>query len=67
VDGVFIDLEASFVDGDVVVGPAECDQVVRVGHSYRHPRVDVVDFNPVGAVAPVDSTVSSGPPLEAIR
>jgi hypothetical protein len=58
---VFVDLEALFVDGDVVVEPAENDQVVGVGPSFWEPVADVVDFDPVGGVAPVDFAVSSGP------
>jgi hypothetical protein len=58
---VFVDLESLFVDGDVVVEPAENNQVVRVGPPFWEPVVDVVDFYPVCGVAPVDFAVSSGP------
>ena len=58
---VFVDLEALFVDGDVVVEPAENHQVVRVCSPFGEPVADVVDFDPVCGVAPVDFAVSSGP------
>ena len=58
---VFVDLEALFVDGDVVVEPAENDQVVGVGSTFGEPVAYVVDFDPVCRVAPVDFAVSSGP------
>jgi hypothetical protein len=57
---VFVDLEALFVDGDVVVEPAECDQILWVGFSSLGPWGAVVDFDPVGGVAPVDLAVSRG-------
>jgi hypothetical protein len=57
---VFVGLEALFVDGDVVVEPAESDQVVWVGSSSLGPGDPVVDFDPVGRIAPVDFAVSSG-------
>ena len=59
--GVFVELEASFVDDDLMVEPAECDQILWVGPSALGPGGAVVDFDPVGGVASVDFTMPSGP------
>ena len=58
--GVFVELEALFVDDDVVVEPTQSDQVFGVGSSASGPGDLVVDFDPVGGVASVDRTVPSG-------
>jgi hypothetical protein len=54
------DLEASFVDDDLMVEPAEDDQVVLVGASHLHPGGFVVDLEPVSASAPVGGTPEPG-------
>jgi hypothetical protein len=51
---VFVELEASFVDDDLMVEPAECNQFFGVGFSALGPGGFVVDFDPVGGVASVD-------------
>jgi hypothetical protein len=58
--GVFVELEALFVDDDLMVEPAECDQVFGIGFSALGPGGFVVDFDPIGGVASIDRTVSSG-------
>jgi hypothetical protein len=57
---VFVELEASFVDDDLMVEPTERDQFFGVSSSALGPGGFVVDFDPVGGVASVDRAVSSG-------
>jgi hypothetical protein len=63
--GVVVEGVAVLVDDDVVVVPAEGDQIVRVGGSALAPGGDVVDLEPVSAVtavggAPVVVAVDDG-------
>jgi hypothetical protein len=44
------------VDGDLMVVPAEGDQVLRFGRSTPAPRDHVVDLEPVPTVTAVDDT-----------
>ena len=55
--GVAVEGVAVLVDDDVVVVPAEGDQIVRVGGSALAPGGDVVDLEPVSAVAGVGSAL----------
>ena len=52
--GMPIGLEPMLVDGDVMVIPADGDQVLRVGSPTSTPGDDVVHLEPVPAVATVD-------------
>jgi hypothetical protein len=54
--GVFVELEALFVDDDLMVEPAERNQVFGIGFSALGPGGFVVDFDPVTAVTPVSPT-----------
>jgi hypothetical protein len=61
-----IGLEPVLVDGDVMVVPAEGDQVVGIGGPTPAPGDHVVDLEPVPTVAtvydtPVSITVEDGP------
>jgi hypothetical protein len=58
--GVFVELEALFVDDDLMVEPAERNQVFGIGFSALGPGGFVVDFDPVGGVASIDRTVPTG-------
>jgi hypothetical protein len=51
-----IGLEPVLVDGDVMVVPAEGDQIPRVGPPTLTPGNDVVDLEPIPTVAAVDDT-----------
>ena len=51
--GVAVDLESSLVDDDVVVVPAEGDQILGVGGPALRPGDDVMGLEPVSAVAAV--------------
>jgi hypothetical protein len=53
--GVAVGLEASLVDDDLVVEPAEGDQVLGIGGSALAPGDDVVDLEPVGVGTAVGS------------
>ena len=64
--GVAVEVVAVLVDDDVVVVPAEGDQIVGVGLSVLAPGGDVVDLEPVSAGtavggAPVVVAVDDGP------
>jgi hypothetical protein len=52
--GMPVGLEPMLMDRDVMVVPAECDQIRRVGSAAVTPRKDVVDLEPASAVAAVD-------------
>ena len=54
--GLGVDLVAEAVDGDVVVVPAEGDQVVGVVVAAVGSLADVVGLEPVAAVASFDGT-----------
>jgi hypothetical protein len=51
--GVAVEGVVLLVDDDVVVVPAECDQIVGVGWPTLAPGGDVVDLEPVSALAAV--------------
>jgi hypothetical protein len=51
-----IGLEPVLVDGDVMVVPAEGDQVLGVGPPTLAPGNDVVDLEPIPTATPVDYT-----------
>jgi hypothetical protein len=64
--GVVVEGVVLLVDDDVVVVPAEGDQIVRVSGPSLAPGGDVVDLEPVSAVAavggaPVVVAVDDGP------
>jgi len=54
--GMDDDVEASFVDDNLMVKPAEDDEVVLVGASSLHPGGLVVDLESIPASAPVGGT-----------
>ena len=60
--GSGVDLHAHLVDGDVMVVPAEADQVFGIMIPAVGPLFDVVGLDPVAAVAPFDRTLSLVPP-----
>jgi hypothetical protein len=51
--GVAVEGVVLLVDDDVVVVPAECDQIAGVGWPTLAPGGDVVDLEPVSALAAV--------------
>ena len=54
--GVQDDLEVSFVDDDMMVVPAEDDELVLVGRAALCPGGEMVDLEPVAALASVPGT-----------
>jgi hypothetical protein len=44
-----VGLEASLVDDDLVVVPAQGDQILRIGGTPLRPRHEVMDLKTVGA------------------
>jgi hypothetical protein len=60
--GLGVDLVAEAVDGDVVVVPAEGDEVVGVVVAAVGTLADVVGLEPVAAVASLDGALVLVPP-----
>ena len=61
---VGVDPESHLVDGDVMVIPAEGDEVVRFVVAAPGPLVDVVGLEPVAASASFDGTLPLVPPQD---
>ena len=53
VPGMEVDLESPLMDDDVVVEPAEHDQLVLIGLTTRSPRRQVVDLKSTSRITPV--------------
>jgi len=58
--GVSIDLKTSLVDDNVMVEPAEGDQIIRVGRAALRPGGFMVCFQPVSGIAAVGFTDPAG-------